>query len=216
MKKCIPNILYIRQLFGVFLGFLQPASSTAHLAISPPILPQQNLSPHTGVLHGTLSGTHNSNANISSVAVGIIGPNNTSGDSTSNGSIALNLQHRPSSNVPVSGTTTGGHSIYGVHGSDGAVAAAAAAAAIVVASSASGTSTGRIGENRVDATCCPVCLRQFDNRWKLERHARVHTGERPFACTRCTKTFTRKEHLTRHELSHDGENCTIMGELFER
>ncbi|OQR79918.1 zinc finger protein-like [Tropilaelaps mercedesae] len=61
-----------------------------------------------------------------------------------------------------------------------------------------------VGEIRLDASRCPVCFRHFDDRWKLERHARVHTGERPFACSRCTKTFTRKEHLTRHELSHDG------------
>lgn len=66
---------------------------------------------------------------------------------------------------------------------------------------------------------CPVCFRHFGDRWKLERHIRVHTGERPFTCGRCGSSFRRKEHLVRHERSHDGEklfSCRICGKAFVR
>lgn len=84
------------------------------------------------------------------------------------------------------------------------------------AAGAAGTGTVPL---RVDACRCPVCFRHFGDRWKLERHARVHTGERPFSCTRCGKAFTTKEHLVRHEMSHSGEkpySCSVCGKAFTR
>lgn len=72
---------------------------------------------------------------------------------------------------------------------------------------------------RIDACRCTVCFRRFGDRWKLERHSRIHTGERPFTCERCGKSFITKEHLVRHEMSHAGRkpySCSLCGKAFTR
>ncbi|XP_055083995.1 gastrula zinc finger protein xFG20-1-like [Periophthalmus magnuspinnatus] len=52
---------------------------------------------------------------------------------------------------------------------------------------------------------CSVCKKRFGTKQILQRHIRVHTGERPFSCLICTKTFTEKSHLDRHIKIHTGE-----------
>ncbi|KAL0274003.1 UNVERIFIED_CONTAM: hypothetical protein PYX00_006547 [Menopon gallinae] len=39
----------------------------------------------------------------------------------------------------------------------------------------------------------------------IERHTRVHTGERPFKCFICNKTFTRTDKLLLHQRIHAGD-----------
>ncbi|KAE8153648.1 fungal-specific transcription factor domain-containing protein [Aspergillus avenaceus] len=50
---------------------------------------------------------------------------------------------------------------------------------------------------------CSVCSHTFSRLEHLHRHARTHTGERPFKCG-CGRSFTRRDRLTRHlRLKHN-------------
>nr|XP_006822790.1 PREDICTED: zinc finger protein 420-like [Saccoglossus kowalevskii] len=45
---------------------------------------------------------------------------------------------------------------------------------------------------------CAVCGRGFAERYRLMRHEKIHTGEKPYKCSNCDKVFSRKDNLDRH------------------
>lgn len=66
---------------------------------------------------------------------------------------------------------------------------------------------------------CFICPKEFRRRVELERHIRVHTGERPYCCSICTKSFTQKVHLEVHMRTHSSEkpySCTVCSKTFSQ
>lgn len=49
---------------------------------------------------------------------------------------------------------------------------------------------------------CGVCGKVYNTRSKLQRHVRVHSGERPFPCLICGKRFPRSDHVKQHMRVH--------------
>lgn len=53
-------------------------------------------------------------------------------------------------------------------------------------------------EERTKSFECTICCKPFAKKNQLQRHVRIHTGERPFKCQACVKSFTRIDALKRH------------------
>lgn len=45
---------------------------------------------------------------------------------------------------------------------------------------------------------CSICGNKYSKKEHYERHVRVHTREKPFACPQCTAAFSRRDTLRRH------------------
>lgn len=49
---------------------------------------------------------------------------------------------------------------------------------------------------------CEICSKGFSFPSVLNRHMRIHTGERPFQCPHCGRSFSQKEHMKSHAMTH--------------
>ncbi|KAM4537094.1 uncharacterized protein PAE49_021485 [Odontesthes bonariensis] len=77
------------------------------------------------------------------------------------------------------------------------------------------------GGQKVKPFPCSVqgCERRFSRSDELNRHVRIHTGQKPFQCTICARSFSRSDHLTTHTRTHTGEkpfSCDVCGKRFAR
>ena len=46
---------------------------------------------------------------------------------------------------------------------------------------------------------CKFCSKAFQDEYTLQRHVRMHTGEKPFSCNMCYKQFSQKSGLKYHQ-----------------
>eukprot|EP00041_Stephanoeca_diplocostata_P020083 m.441751 g.441751 ORF g.441751 m.441751 type:complete len:442 (+) comp21470_c0_seq6:122-1447(+) len=66
---------------------------------------------------------------------------------------------------------------------------------------------------------CNHCGKTFASGSSLKRHARVHTGDRPYSCQTCNRAFSNNSHLKRHEILHTGirpYKCQLCARTFTR
>lgn len=54
-------------------------------------------------------------------------------------------------------------------------------------------------EAQPQAYRCETCDKSYPQEWMLEDHRNLHTGRRPYECSRCRERFSSRSNRTRHE-----------------
>ncbi|CAB3409889.1 unnamed protein product [Caenorhabditis bovis] len=65
----------------------------------------------------------------------------------------------------------------------------------------------------------PDCQRRFCRNDHLQRHMRIHTGQRLFQCRTCLRSFSRSDHLAKHERTHSSDkpfSCLTCARRFHK
>ncbi|XP_076045734.1 uncharacterized protein LOC143027977 [Oratosquilla oratoria] len=62
--------------------------------------------------------------------------------------------------------------------------------------------TSKYAEERLFVCLNHGCGKAFSRNEELTRHAKIHSGLRPFVCKECSKGFGRRDHLTKHQRTH--------------
>ncbi|XP_043258807.1 zinc finger protein 567-like [Colletes gigas] len=62
-----------------------------------------------------------------------------------------------------------------------------------------------LGKQGIKKSICPICSKSFRCQAHLNRHKRIHTGQRPFVCNICQMSFNQQEILVKHLERHEGK-----------
>ena len=52
---------------------------------------------------------------------------------------------------------------------------------------------------------CEICSASFSDFSSLNRHSRIHSGDKPYKCAVCSALFTRADNLKAHSIIHNEE-----------
>jgi uncharacterized Zn-finger protein len=56
---------------------------------------------------------------------------------------------------------------------------------------------------------CRECGKQFATKYKLQRHMRCHTGEKPYRCNYCDRSFSQTGNLKLHQVKYHQIRCPM-------
>lgn len=69
-------------------------------------------------------------------------------------------------------------------------------------------STSKLNGNNQQIFYCSICNGEFAHKRSLDRHFKIHTGDRKFKCDYCEQSYSRSDHLKNHLKSNHKINCS--------